>query len=171
MLRTNKLVLTSLFIACGLLLPIAFHTFGMGGRTFLPMHLPVFMGGLLLGWMPGLIIGALTPLLSSLLTGMPPLIPSLPMMMVELPLFGLVTGYLYHKKRYNIYLALAIAMFAGRMGAAFVLLLFSDMLGIHLHPLTYVGATFMTGIAGVIAQFAFIPLLVSRLEKVIGNEG
>ena len=104
MLRTNKLVLTSLFIACGLLLPIAFHSFGMGGRTFLPMHLPVFMGGMLLGWLPGLIIGSLTPVLSCFLTGMPPLIPSLPMMFVELALFGLVSGYLYHDKRKNIYL-------------------------------------------------------------------
>ena len=169
-MRTNKLVLTSLFIACGLLLPLAFHSFGMGGRTFLPMHIPVFMGGLLLGWMPGVIIGALTPMLSCFLTGMPPLIPSLPMMVVELALFGLVTGHLYHNKRYNIYLSLAIAMFIGRMGAAFVLLLFSDMLGIRLHPLAYVGAAFMTGIAGVIAQFAFIPPLVKRLEKIIGSE-
>ncbi len=170
MLRTNKLVLTSLFIACGLLLPLAFHTFGMGGRTFLPMHIPVFMGGLLLGWLPGLIIGAITPLLSCLLTGMPPLIPSLPMMIVELALFGLVAGYLYYDKRQNIYLALISAMVAGRLGAAFVLLLFSDMLGIHLHPLTYVAATFMTGIAGVVIQIVFIPILVRRLENILNRE-
>ena len=170
MLRTNKLVLTSLFIACGLLLPLAFHSFGMGGRTFLPMHLPVFMGGLLLGWLPGLIIGALTPLLSSLLTGMPPFIPSLPMMIVELAIFGLVAGFMYHEKHQNIYLSLVSAMIAGRLGAAFVLMLFSDMLGIHLHPLTYVAATFMTGIAGVIFQLVFIPILVKRLEKIVSSE-
>ena len=169
-MRTNKLVLTSLFIACGLLLPIAFHTFGMGGRTFLPMHLPVFMGGLLLGWLPGLIIGALTPVLSSLLTGMPPLIPSLPMMFVELALFGLVSGYLYHDKRKNIYFALIAAMIVGRLGAAFVLMLFSDILGIRLHPLTYVAATFMTGLAGVIFQIVFIPILVKRLEHIFSYE-
>ena len=170
MLRTNKLVLTSLFIACGLLIPLAFHTFGMGGRTFLPMHIPVFMGGLLLGWLPGFIIGVLTPLLSCLLTGMPPLIPSLPMMIVELALFGLVAGYLYYDKRQNIYLALISAMVAGRLGAAFVLLLFSDMLGIHLHPLTYVAATFMTGIVGVVIQIVFIPILVRRLENILNSE-
>ena len=170
LLRTNKLILTSLFIACGLLLPLAFHTFGMGGRTFLPMHLPVFIGGLLLGWLPGFIIGALTPLLSCLLTGMPPLIPSLPMMIVELALFGLVAGFMYHEKHQNIYLSLVSAMIAGRLGAAFVLMLFSDMLGIHLHPLTYVAATFMTGIAGVIFQLVFIPILVKRLEKIVSSE-
>ena len=170
MLRTNKLILTSLFIACGLLLPLAFHSFGMGGRTFLPMHLPVFMGGLLLGWLPGLIIGALTPVLSSLLTGMPPLIPSLPMMFVELALFGLVSGYLYHDKRKNIYFALITAMIIGRLGAAFVLMLFSDILGIKLHPLTYVAATFMTGLAGVIFQIVFIPILVKRLEHIFSYE-
>ena len=170
MLRTNKLILTSLFIACGLLLPLAFHSFGMGGRTFLPMHLPVFMGGLLLGWLPGLIIGALTPVLSSLLTGMPPLIPSLPMMFVELALFGLVSGHLYHDKRKNIYFALITAMIVGRLGAAFVLMLFSDILGIKLHPLTYVAATFMTGLAGVIFQIVFIPILVKRLEHIFSYE-
>ena len=169
-MRTNKLILTSLFIACGLLLPLAFHSFGMGGRTFLPMHLPVFMGGLLLGWLPGLIIGALTPVLSSLLTGMPPLIPSLPMMFVELALFGLVSGYLYHDKRKNIYFALITAMIVGRLGAAFVLMLFSDILGIKLHPLTYVAATFMTGLAGVIFQIVFIPILVKRLEHIFSYE-
>ena len=169
-MRTNKLILTSLFIACGLLLPLAFHSFGMGGRTFLPMHLPVFMGGLLLGWLPGLIIGALTPVLSSLLTGMPPLIPSLPMMFVELALFGLVSGYLYHDKRKNIYFALLSAMIIGRLGAAFVLMLFSDILGIKLHPLTYVAATFMTGLAGVVFQIVFIPILVKRLENIFGYE-
>ncbi|MBR5588540.1 MAG: ECF transporter S component [Phascolarctobacterium sp.] len=169
-MRTNKLILTSLFIACGLLLPLAFHSFGMGGRTFLPMHLPVFMGGLLLGWLPGLIIGALTPVLSCLLTGMPPLIPSLPMMFVELALFGLVSGYLYHDKRKNIYFALITAMIVGRLGAAFVLMLFSDILGIKLHPLTYVAATFMTGLAGVIFQIVFIPILVKRLEHIFSYE-
>ncbi|MBO5168262.1 MAG: ECF transporter S component [Phascolarctobacterium sp.] len=169
-MRTNKLILTSLFIACGLLLPLAFHTFGMGGRTFLPMHIPVFMGGMLLGSFPGFIIGALTPLLSCLLTGMPPLIPSLPMMIVELALFGLVAGFMYHEKHQNIYLSLVSAMIAGRLGAAFVLMLFSDMLGIHLHPLTYVAATFMTGIAGVIFQLVFIPILVKRLEKIVSSE-
>ena len=169
-MRTNKLILTSLFIACGLLLPLAFHSFGMGGRTFLPMHLPVFLGGLLLGWLPGLIIGALTPVLSSLLTGMPPLIPSLPMMFVELALFGLVSGYLYHDKRKNIYFALITAMIVGRLGAAFVLMLFSDILGIKLHPLTYVAATFMTGLAGVIFQIVFIPILVKRLEHIFSYE-
>ena len=170
MLRTNKLVLTSLFIACGLLLPIAFHSFGMGGRTFLPMHLPVFMGGMLLGWLPGLIIGSLTPVLSCFLTGMPPLIPSLPMMFVELALFGLVSGYLYHDKRKNIYFALLSAMVIGRLGAAFVLMLFSDILGIKLHPLTYVAATFMTDLAGVVFQIVFIPILVKRLENIFGYE-
>ncbi|MBR4959118.1 MAG: ECF transporter S component [Phascolarctobacterium sp.] len=169
-MRTNKLVLTSLFIACGLLLPIAFHSFGMGGRTFLPMHLPVFMGGMLLGWLPGLIIGSLTPVLSCFLTGMPPLIPSLPMMFVELALFGLVSGYLYHDKRKNIYFALLSAMVIGRLGAAFVLMLFSDILGIKLHPLTYVAATFMTGLAGVVFQIVFIPILVKRLENIFGYE-
>lgn len=170
MLTTNKLVTTSLFIACGLLLPMLFHSFGMAGKTFLPMHIPVFMGGLLLGWLPGLIIGTLTPLLSCLLTGMPPLLPSLPMMLTELPLYGAVTGYLYHSKGRNIYLSLITAMLVGRLGAGLTLMLFADLLGIHLPPLIYVATTIMTGMVGIVIQLSFIPLLVNRLKKIITSE-
>lgn len=170
MLSTNKLVTTSLFIACGLLLPMLFHSFGMGGKTFLPMHIPVFLGGLLLGWLPGLIIGFLTPLLSCFLTGMPPLLPSLPMMLTELPIYGAVSGYLYHSRGRNIYLALLNAMLIGRLGAGIVLMLFADLLGIRLPPLVYVGTTIMTGLVGIAIQLSFIPLLVNRLKKIISYE-
>ena len=61
-------------------------------------------------------------------------------------------------------------MIVGRLGAAFVLMLFSDILGIKLHPLTYVAATFMTGLAGVIFQIVFIPILVKRLEHIFSYE-
>ena len=61
-------------------------------------------------------------------------------------------------------------MVIGRLGAAFVLMLFSDILGIKLHPLTYVVATFMTGLAGVVFQIVFIPILVKRLENIFGYE-
>lgn len=170
MLATNRLVTTSLFIACGLLLPMLFHSFGLGGKTFLPMHIPVLMGGLLLGWLPGLLIGILTPLLSCILTGMPPLLPSLPMMLAELPLYGAVTGYLYHSKGKNIYLSLISAMLLGRLGAGIVLMFFADLLGISLPPLVYVATTIATGMIGIIIQLSFIPLLVTRLKKIITAE-
>lgn len=49
--KTLKLCTGALLLAAGILLPQVFHMIGgqaMGGM-FLPMHLPVFVAGLLLG--------------------------------------------------------------------------------------------------------------------------
>ncbi len=171
MLTTSKLILSSFFIACGVLLPMLFHSFGMGGPIFLPMHLPVLIGGLLLGWLPGLLIGALTPLISSLLTGMPVIFPTVPMMMVELSLYGAVGGYLYQSQKLNLRLALVLAMLVGRLGQALLLALFAESLGIKLSPLLYIATTFSNGIAGVIIQLLVIPPIVNRLKEVQNNHG
>ena len=39
-MKTKKLVLSGIFIALGLIIPIIFHQFSMGGPSFLPMHIP-----------------------------------------------------------------------------------------------------------------------------------
>src|SRR5690554_5931322 len=105
-MTTRKLVLMAFFIALGIALPISFHVFGDVARVLSPMHIPVFIAGALLGPVAGLIIGALTPLLSSIFTGMPPLIPMLPIMFFELAIYGWVTGYLFRIKKLNIFVSL-----------------------------------------------------------------
>ena len=69
--HTKNLVLTAFCIALCIVLPMAFHAIG-AGATFLPMHIPVLLCGLLCGWPFGAACGLIGPLLSSLLTGMPP---------------------------------------------------------------------------------------------------
>ena len=61
MTRTGKMVASSVFIAFGVTLPIAFHFFGGIGSVFLPMHIPVLIAGLFLGRNAGLAVGFLTP--------------------------------------------------------------------------------------------------------------
>ena len=74
-MNIRKLVYTGLLVAVGVLLPQVFHIFGSSaaGMVFLPMHIPVLIGGLLLGPMSGLCIGVAAPLISFGITGMPPL--------------------------------------------------------------------------------------------------
>ena len=81
-------------------LPQIFHLMGavsgLGtslGETFLPMHLPILAVGLLAGPWAGLAAGALAPLVSFGLTGMPAA-AMLPFMMSELAVYGLVPGLL-----------------------------------------------------------------------------
>ena len=70
-MKTKNLVISAILIAIGFILPILFHTFGLLGPIFLPMHLSVLMGGFLLLPHEALLVGIATPILSSIFTGMP----------------------------------------------------------------------------------------------------
>lgn len=62
MTKTAKLTYTALCLALGVILPQAFHLFG-GTGPFLPMHIPVLLGGLFLDPAAGLTLGVITPIL------------------------------------------------------------------------------------------------------------
>ena len=98
-MKTKKMILASFFIAAGLILPIIFHSVNLSGSIFSPMHLPVMIGGFILGPSYGAIIGFFTPILSSILTGMPPFMPVMPMMALELLGYGFMTGLLFTKTK------------------------------------------------------------------------
>ena len=68
--QVKQLTLSAFFLALGLVLPFAFHSFGpQAGTVFLPMHIPVLLCGFVCGPAYGALVGMLTPLLSSELTG------------------------------------------------------------------------------------------------------
>ena len=87
----NKSILTALCIALCVVLPMTLHAIPKGGVLFSPMHLPVLLCGLVCGAPFGLVCGILGPLVSSLLTGMP-VFGYMPVMMIELGLYGLISG-------------------------------------------------------------------------------
>ena len=64
--QVKQLTLSAFFLALGLVLPFAFHSFGpQAGTVFLPMHIPVLLCGFVCGPAYGALVGMLTPLLSS----------------------------------------------------------------------------------------------------------
>jgi len=154
-----------LFIALGILLPIAFHMIGQG-KVFLPMHLPVLLAGFTCGPGVGAVVGAVTPVLSSALTGMPPMMPMAPMMTLELATYGAVTGLLYRRARLGIYPSLIVAMIAGRLvyGCCGAVLL--PVLGLEgispLYPLT---AGVLSSLPGIVIQLAFVPAVVYLVQR------
>ena len=87
----KKIVLTAVCAALCVVVPMAFHAIPNAGSVFLPMHIPVLLCGIVCGWPNGFICGLIGPLVSSLLTGMPPA-AMLPSMMVECCVYGLTTG-------------------------------------------------------------------------------
>lgn len=163
--KTRKIVYGGLLTAVGLILPQAFHIFGANaGRTFLPMHLPVLAAGLLLGPLYGGCIGAIVPLLSSVLTGMPPA-PMLYFMMAELVGYGVFSGLTI--RRWNVYPSLIISMVLGRALYGLSLLLAVKLLGFTFpfaNQAAFVGGI-LTGIPGIAIQLILIPLIYKALKK------
>ncbi|HML32939.1 ECF transporter S component [Sporomusa sphaeroides] len=165
---TRKLINVAMFIALGVTLPVAFHLAGGTGSVFLPMHIPVLMAGLLLGLKGGLAVGMLTPFISSLTTGMPPLMPMLPIMVVELGVYGAAGGYLYRQCKLPLVWSLVGAMLAGRLAAAAVVAGLAAVLAVTLEPLPFIIGAVSTGLPGIVIQLLFVPLLVRKLEAVPG---
>lgn len=165
-MKTKKLILTAFFIALGILLPQAFHMLGATGPVFLPMHIPTLLAGFLLGPISGLIVGITTPVLSHFLTHMPQ-IPVLFLMIMELSLYGLLSGYFYKIRKINIYISLILAMLIGRLASSYSIPLFKIIMpNIKLNSFIYLKTAVITGLIGIAIQLLIIPILVKKLEKV-----
>jgi len=91
-----------------------FHMLSFGGPMFLPMHIPVLVAGFLLPWQFAALVGITTPLLSSFLTGMPP-VPTVFTMTAELFTYGITTSLLYRNFKKNTYVSMISAMLIGRL--------------------------------------------------------
>lgn len=161
---TVNLTGTGLCMALGVIFPIFFHMLG-AGSAFLPMHLPVLLCGLLFGWEYGAACGLIVPLLSSLLTGMPPIFPTAAAMMPELCAYGVLTGLLYRRARWNIYPALLAAMLGGRAVSGLANAVFMGMAGKPYGFSAFVSAAFVASLPGIAVQIAAIPLIILSLEK------
>lgn len=166
MSHVKKLVLTAVCIALCVVLPMAFHAVQNAGAVFLPMHIPVLLCGLICGWPYGLVCGVLGPLLSFALTSMPPA-PILPAMMVELAVYGCVTGIMMqvvHTKKpiADLYISMITAMALGRTLAG---LAKSLIFAPGTAPFAWVTTSLVTGLPGICIQLVLIPLLIFVLTK------
>jgi niacin transporter len=156
----------ALYLALAILLPIGFHAFGIAGRIFLPMHIPVLLAGFLVGPAAGVVVGLLAPGLSFLLTGMPPTY-AVPLMSLELPLYGLIAGLCYVRLRLNIYIALILAMIAGRVMFGLGLILLGLFMKLPYTAATYfsTGGAIVTGLPGIALQVVLVPIIVAGIRR------
>ena len=162
----KRLTLAAVCVALCVVLPIAFHGIPDAGSVFLPMHIPVLICGMICGWPYGLLCGFMGPLLSSVLTGMPP-VAYLPPMMIECGVYGLVSGlilkYVRTKNTYaDLYIALVTAMIAGRVVSGIAkALIFTPGMALS----AWVTASFVTALPGILIQLVFLPSVVFTLMK------
>ena len=166
----RRMVMAALCVALCVVLPIAFHTIPDAGSVFLPMHIPVLLCGLICGWPYGLVCGLLGPVLSSLLTGMPPA-AYLPPMIIECAVYGMVCGLMLKVLRtgrptVDLYAALIVAMLAGRVVSGIAkALIFSPGMAMGV----WITSSFVTALPGIIIQLVLIPQVVRLLMKISPN--
>jgi hypothetical protein len=169
------LTISGVIIAFGVILPIAFHAFGeTAGQVILPMHIPVLIGAFFLPWTWAGAVGLITPLLSTLLTGMPPIVATIPvgiMMPFELATYGIIISLLRKtlvtkEKWYSPLFALIPAMLAGRIvsGLVFFILL-KIYLAVPVTPWAFVTGGIVTGLPGIAIQIILIPILYHVLIR------
>ncbi len=160
---TKHLTLTAVFIALGLLVPMVFHAMGLGS-TFLPMFWPVATGAFFLPLLYAVILGLLTPFLSALLTGMPPLSPPIAyMMMAELIAMNLTITLLHENTRLGPFVTLLISLLVSRGVLMIFVYLLAPLLGLPAKWFSL--AIVLRGVPGMIGMLIFLPPLVSRIKK------
>ena len=93
--QLQKMVLVALCLALAFVLPFFTGNNPEIGSIFCLLHLPVLLAGFLCGGYWGLAVGFTSPLLRSLIAGMPPLFPTAVAMSFELATYGLLAGLLY----------------------------------------------------------------------------
>lgn len=165
-----KIALKSLISAALILmavgLPQIVHLFAgaEGGIRWLPMYLPVLMGGCLLGsaWTMG--VAVMSPLISYALTslwGNPmPVAHRLPFMIAELCVFSLVSG-LFSKKIYSDkWLAFPAVLLASVAGRIVFIALVAVCQSITTLSVTVVWQQIQIGLVGSVLQAVVVPFII-----------
>ena len=165
----QKLASAAMLFAMGLVLPLATGQIPEIGNMLLPMHIPVLLCGFICGWKYGLAVGALLPIIRSLIFGMPPLYPSALTMAFELAAYGFLTGFLYmifRKKNLTaIYISLTTAMIAGRIVKGIANAICYGIADKGYTFMMFISGAFIEAVPGIIIQLILIPLVLIAIKN------
>jgi len=169
-MRNNKvlrLTLSALFLALGILLPFLTGNNRQLGNIFSLMHIPVLLCGFVCGWKHGLFIGFVTPLLRSLIIGMPPMLPIALGMAFELAAYGALAGILYKVMPRNIpglYAALILSMLGGRLVWGLASYIIYTAMGNPFTLQMFMAAAFITPLPGIVFHLVISPPILLALK-------
>ncbi len=170
---TVKTLISAGIVLLAALLPQFIHLVSgaEGGAKWLPMYLPVLLGGCLLGWRWGLAVGILSPLVSfgfTSLTGNPmPAAVRLPYMAAELAVFAAVSGLFSAKISENGWMAfpaVLLAQVSGRVCFAALAFVFQ---GVSSLTFAAAWAQIQAGLPGLFAQAVLVPFIVMGMRLLL----
>lgn len=166
--NVQRLTFSAMLLAVGLLLPFVTGQIRGIGNMLCPMHLPVFIAGLLLGPACGFAVGAVLPLLRSFLFGMPVLMPSAAAMAFELAAYGFFSGLLRRKLPNTLpmlYGSLIASMVIGRVVWGIASIPLYGFAAKSFSWQIFVTNGFLNAIPGIVLQLVVVPPIVRALER------
>lgn len=171
--KTKRMVLAAMFLALGLVLPFVTLQIPAIGQMLCPMHIPVMLCGIFCGWQYGLVVGFITPLLRSVLFGMPAMIPNGVSMAFELATYAVVIAIMYSllpEKKWSIYPSLLVSMICGRIVWGIVRMTLGGITGSGFAFSAFISGAITTAIPGIILQIVLIPAIVIALKRYAVHE-
>ena len=156
--NVHNLVLAAMFLALALVLPFLTGQIPQIGGMLLPMHLPVFLCGLICGWRYGAVVGFVAPLMRMALFVMPPLVAAVAMAF-ELAAYGGIACVV------ALYRALLAAMVGGRIVWAAVRVVMTGVASVPFTWQIFLTEALVNAIPGIILQLVFIPVLMVALDR------
>ena len=170
---TRNLTLSAMFLAIAQVLPFITGQIPMIGKMLCPMHLPVMLCGFFCPWQYALAVGLISPLLRSVLFGMPALYPSAVGMAFELASYALIiallSGKLGKDKMWKLYVALITAMLGGRIVWGVMQVILLGIKGDSFTFSAFWAGGFVNAFPGIILQLILIPLLVKLFIKRVNS--
>ncbi len=164
-----KMILAALFLALAYVMPFLTGQIPEIGSMLCPMHIPVLLCGFICGAPWGLVIGFISPLFRSVLTGgFPPMFPAAVCMAFELASYGVVAGMLHKllpRKKLYIYVSLIISMLVGRVVWGVAMFVCMGIKGGSFTLAAFLAGAFTNAVPGIVVQIVLIPVIVMLLEK------
>ena len=165
--QIRKLTYSALYLAIALVLPFLTGQIPEIGSMLCPMHIPALLCGFVCGWPWGLAVGFISPLLRSLLFGMPTAYTAAAMAF-ELAAYGAVSGILYRifpRRNWSVYVTLIAAMIAGRLVWGGVQFVMAGLQHTVFDRSLFLAGAVTNALPGILVQIILIPILVITMEK------
>ena len=173
---TIKSLVSVGIVALAVILPQLVHLIAgqPGGVQWLPMYMPVLLGGCLLGWAWGLGVGIASPIVSFLTTSAfsspMPALARLPFMVVELAVFAAVSGLFSKKIAENGWMAFPAVLLAQVSGRAVFMLLVVIFQSVTPFTPSVIWSQIQTGLLGMVLQAVIVPFIVMGLRQLLNKD-
>ena len=173
---TIKSLVSVGIVALAVALPQLVHLIAgqKGGVQWLPMYLPVLLGGCVLGWAWGLGIGIASPIVSFLITSAlsspMPALQRLPFMVAELAVFAAVSGLFSKKISENGWMAFPAVLLAEVCGRTVFMLLVVIFQSVTPFTPAVIWSQIQSGLLAVVLQAVIVPFIVMGLNRLLNKE-